>query len=67
MKTKIILNPNKKHVKEIREKLKENSGYCPCSLFQNPDTKCMCRDFREQSIGFCHCGLYEKIEVPDEN
>lgn len=62
METKIILNTDKKHVTEIKKKLKENDGYCPCSLFRNNDTKCMCKEFREQSLGFCHCMLYEKVE-----
>lgn len=24
------------------------------------DTKCMCKEFREQESGWCHCGLYYK-------
>ena len=60
---KIIENPDKKIVKEIRKKLKANSGYCPCSLFQDEEHKCMCKDFREQTTpGYCHCGLYYKEE-----
>lgn len=50
-------------VKEVREALKLNGGYCPCMLDQNEDTKCMCKAFREQESGLCHCGLYEKVEV----
>lgn len=57
---KIYLNPDQKYVKEIQKKLKENSGYCPCSLLKNEDTKCMCKDFREMETGMCHCGLYIK-------
>ena len=45
----------------IKERLKENGGYCPCALEKNKDTKCMCKEFRETKEGFCHCGLYEKI------
>lgn len=40
--------------------LKNNQGYCPCKLAKNPDTKCMCKEFREQLEGECHCGLYVK-------
>ena len=58
----IKLNKNKELVEMIRKQLKENSGYCPCSLLQNEDTKCMCREFREQIEGECHCGLYVKIK-----
>lgn len=59
---KIIQNPDKKFVTEIRQKLKENSGYCPCSLIKSEDTKCMCKEFRETDEGMCHCGLYIKIK-----
>ena len=58
----IKLNENKELVEMIQKQLKENSGYCPCSLFQNEDTKCMCKEFREQTEGECHCGLYIKIK-----
>lgn len=58
----IILNNDKDLVKNIKQLLKENEGYCPCSLIKNEDTKCMCKEFKEQKIGECHCGLYIKIE-----
>lgn len=59
MKTK--LNPNEDRVRQIREALKSNGGYCPCRIDQTPDTKCPCKEFREQKIpGECHCGLYVK-------
>lgn len=48
-------------VDEIKTALKENGGYCPCRLVKNEDTKCMCKEFREQASGVCHCGLYEKV------
>lgn len=59
---KIIQNPNEKLVAEIKQKLKENNGYCPCSLIKSEDTKCMCKEFRETDDGMCHCGLYIKIK-----
>lgn len=60
---RIKVSDNKEVVEEVRKKLKENSGYCPCKLFKNEDTKCMCKEFREQTeLGECHCGLYVKIE-----
>jgi len=64
---KIVLNPDKVVVDYIRAKLKENDGYCPCRLNKTEDTKCMCKEFREQNEpGFCHCELYEKvIKLPD--
>ena len=49
-------------VEDIMARLRENSGYCPCRAYKNEDTKCMCKDFREQieagKPGECHCGLY---------
>ena len=42
--------------------IKDNNGYCPCRLLKNEDTKCMCKEFREQEEGECHCGLYVKIK-----
>lgn len=60
---KIVLNENKEHVAKIRNALKNTGGYCPCSLITSEDTKCMCKEFREQDTpGYCHCELYQKIE-----
>lgn len=60
---KIYFNTDTELVKEIREKLKENGGYCPCRLSKTEDTKCMCKEFREQQEeGYCHCGLFYKEE-----
>lgn len=56
----IRLSEDKELVQEIRKKLKENNGYCPCKIEKIDDTKCMCNEFREQESGECHCGLYVK-------
>lgn len=48
---------------EIVAAVKANDGYCPCAAARTADTKCMCKAFREQEEGICHCGLYEKIKV----
>ena len=56
----IKTNSDKELVADIRKRLKENDGYCPCMLHKNKDTKCMCKEFREQEEGECHCGLYIK-------
>ena len=59
---KIVLNEDKKLVAAIDAELKQNGGYCPCSIIQNEDTKCMCKEFREQTeSGYCHCGKFRKI------
>ncbi len=59
---RIKTNPDREYVKEIRDKLKKNGGYCPCRLIKNSDTKCMCKEFRDMmennESGMCHCGLY---------
>lgn len=57
---RIRVNPDKELVSEIRRRLKENDGYCPCRIVKNEDTKCMCREFIQQECGECHCGLYIK-------
>lgn len=62
---KITLNPDKDLVESLKNKMKENGGYCPCRLRKTEDTKCMCKEFREQIAdpefeGFCHCMLYYK-------
>lgn len=58
----IKVSEDKELVQEIRAKLKENGGYCPCRIDKTPDTKCPCREFREQENGECHCGLYYKLQ-----
>lgn len=62
---KITLNPDAEIVKTIQEGLIATGGYCPCRRERTPDTKCMCKEFREQIQddsfeGFCHCLLYYK-------
>lgn len=56
----IEINPS------IRENVEANNGYCPCAIWQNPDTKCMCKEFREQTEpGECHCGRFVKVREED--
>lgn len=62
---KITVNQDEAVVKIVREGLKRTGGYCPCRLEQTEDTKCMCKEFKEQIAdpnfeGFCHCMLYYK-------
>ena len=50
---------------DIQEGLKKKGGYCPCRFEKNEDTKCMCKEFRDQIKdpnfeGYCHCLLYYK-------
>ena len=62
---KIQYNENKEIVESIQKGLEKTGGYCPCRLERNEDTKCMCKEFREQIKdpnfeGYCHCLLYYK-------
>ena len=61
----VRLNSDAEIVAAVREGLKRTGGYCPCRLERTEDTKCMCREFRDQINdpefeGFCHCLLYYK-------
>lgn len=62
----IRLNPDKETVKDIRKRIKDNNGYCPCALVKTADTKCMCKEFLEQDNGMCRCGLFIKTSENDE-
>ena len=62
---RIRLNEDKEIVKVIREGLKAKGSYCPCRRESTPDTKCMCKEFRDQMAdpdyeGYCHCMLFYK-------
>ncbi len=49
------------HRNKIKAAIEKNGGYCPCRIDKSEDTKCICKDFREQNTaGPCHCGLYIK-------
>ena len=57
----MIPNPDKEFIKNLRKRIKANSGYCPCHIEKTPDNKCLCKDFREN--GECICGLF--IQDPE--
>lgn len=51
---------------EIQAAVKANDGYCPCRREKTPDTKCLCKEFREAEHScICHCGLYKKTITKD--
>lgn len=61
----VKLNPDKEMVDTIKEGLKRTGGYCPCKIERTEDTKCMCKEFKNQIKdpnfeGYCHCMLYYK-------
>ncbi|WP_432765864.1 hypothetical protein [Parabacteroides goldsteinii] len=67
----IRLNEDAEIVQRVQEGLKARDGHCPCVLQKSEDTKCMCREFREQIAdpefeGYCHCMLYYKEKDRDE-
>ncbi len=62
---RVYENPDAQIVEAVREGLRRNDGYCPCKLEKSADTKCMCKEFKQQIKdenfeGFCHCMLYYK-------
>lgn len=66
MKLKIIPNPDKDKYDSITQAVKDNDNYCPCSLVRNENSKCICKEFREQDYeGFCHCTRFKKV-IDDE-
>lgn len=61
---KIDTNPDKELAESIRERVRANGGYCPCSLEKSEDTRCMCKEFRQRDAeGYCHCMLYYKQKI----
>lgn len=59
---KIIENPNKEYALQVKKKLAENNGYCPCKIVKTEDTRCVCKEFKDaikrKEEGECGCGLY---------
>lgn len=65
---KIIPNPDKAKYDEMTQAVKNCDGFCPCELERTPDTRCMCKAFREQmEPGLCHCQRFIKVEIEEEN
>lgn len=63
----VKLNTDRELVKLIKLKVKNNNGHCPCRIDKTEDTKCPCKEFREQDyVGECHCGLYRKVEEKEQ-
>lgn len=58
----MIIRLDNEIAKSIAAALKETEGYCPCRRDRTPDTKCMCKEFREMEEGICHCGLFKKVK-----
>ena len=61
----VVLNPDEKLVKTVREGIVRKGGYCPCRLPKTPEFFCPCDEFKAQLAdpdyhGLCHCRLYLK-------
>lgn len=55
-------NPDKQVYDEVTSAIADNENYCCCAIEKTEDTKCMCKDFREQQeSGFCHCSRFYKV------
>lgn len=65
---RVVKNPEwtEDQVREFEKKLADNEGYCPCCAFKSKETKCMCKEFRDQikakKPGSCHCGLHVLVD-----
>ncbi|MBR4020323.1 MAG: ferredoxin thioredoxin reductase catalytic beta chain [Firmicutes bacterium] len=62
---KVRLNEDAAVVAAIKDGLAKNDGYCPCRFDRTEDTKCVCKEFKDQIAdpefeGYCHCLLYYK-------
>lgn len=66
MSLKIIKNPNNDTYEKMTLAVKNNNGYCPCLIEQSEDTKCICKEFKEQEVeGLCHCERFLKTQDRD--
>lgn len=59
---KVIQNPDTKTYAAASVAVYNNGGFCPCLIDRNDNTKCPCKEFREQETeGLCTCGRYMKV------
>lgn len=58
---KTVKNPDVDFVKNLKKRIKQNNGFCPCQMEKTQDTKCPCKIFKE--TGECLCGLYIRVPV----
>ena len=63
---KVHITSDQELKERIQKGLKRNQGFCPCvaNSLNEPEYKCMCKDFLENVLvgQSCHCGLYIKDE-----
>ena len=51
---------DKRTERQIKQDIHDNDGYCPCQVEHTPDTKCMCKNFKDMDYGVCICKLFIK-------
>jgi ferredoxin-thioredoxin reductase catalytic subunit len=63
---RVHYNTDEEIRKSVQSAVAQNKGYCPCKIFRDDTTRCMCEEFRnfvhEGHVGLCHCGLYEAFD-----
>lgn len=63
---RVRFNPEWSHskVKQFRQKIKENDGYCPSVEEKSALTKCVCQKFKDMGDRecVCPCGLFQRFE-----
>lgn len=63
MKLNVSLNLHGDAAAKLRAKIKDNGGYCLCSLVKDDEHRCgPCPAFLNdgEKDNICHCGLYRK-------
>lgn len=64
---KVRMTKHKIHRDYVLKELKANKGYCPCQIPKSEDTKCPCKNFREEvEEGWCICELFEKVKEDED-
>ena len=53
-------NPDRQYAAYIQKAIKKNGGYCLSKFERSDTTRCICKEFKEQTDGMCACGLYIK-------
>lgn len=53
---------------EATKAVKENDGYCPCLIERSNQTKCICKEFRDNYSNLklgesvvCRCGRFRAV------
>ena len=48
----------------VTKEVKANDGYCCCRLVRDKNTRCVCKDFKDQQTeGLCYCERFMKVKT----